>query len=96
MCKVYNTVGSLTTIKNHLQKHAIDEFNSIKQLIDFQKNYPALQQQIIADHIKIIQTETDDLNNEIRHLKSSSIQRDLTLNDYCQLHKNKSKLKLTA
>jgi len=69
MCKVYNPVGSLTEIKTHLQRHDINEFNSTRQLLDFQKKYPFLKQEIVANHTKIIQTEIEDLNKEIPHLK---------------------------
>lgn len=69
MCKVYNTVGSLTVVKSHLLAHNIDEFKSIKELIDFQKSYPALQQQIIANHRQVIQNETASLTLETPQLK---------------------------
>jgi len=69
MCKIYNTVGSLTVVKSHLLAHDIDEFKSIKELIDFQKNYPALQQQIVVNHRQVIQNETASLTLETPQLK---------------------------
>jgi len=69
MCKVYNTVGSLTVVKSHLLAHDINEFKSIKELIDFQKSYPVLQQQIIANHRQVIQDETASLILKIPQLK---------------------------
>lgn len=69
MCKIYNTVGSLTVVKAHLLAHNIDEFKSIRQLIDFQTNYFALQQQIIANHRQVIQDEVEDLILKVTQLQ---------------------------
>lgn len=68
MCKVHNTIGSLMTIKAHLREHNIDDFKSIKELINFQKNYSILRQEIISHHSLLIQSEKENLSKEIQHL----------------------------
>jgi hypothetical protein len=70
MCKVYNTVGSLTAVKAHLLAHNINDFKSTKELLDFQKNYPDLRQKIISHHRQVIQFETDNLIEELPQLQN--------------------------
>jgi|GEM_PF-4787187 len=57
MCTVYNQIGSLTAIKTHLKKHGVNEYKSINDLINFQKNYSELRQQIISSHQILIEQE---------------------------------------
>src|SRR5690349_20524415 len=71
MCKVYNSVGSLTTIKNRLHLHNINEFNSINDLISFRKEYSTLRQQIISQQESLIAQEKVTLASEILQLESS-------------------------
>ncbi len=71
MCKVYNQVGSLITIKNHLREHNIDEFKSVKQVIGFQESYATVRQQIISDHILLIEQEKSMLSVELPQLDES-------------------------
>ncbi|SDC42014.1 nuclease-related domain-containing protein [Niabella drilacis] len=71
MCQVYNTVGSLTTIKDHLYQNNINEFNSLNEVITFQKNYAAYQQQIISDHEYLVEQEKHTLNADILQLNES-------------------------
>lgn len=68
MCNVYRSIGSLTTIKSHLQRNSITGFASINELIAFQKNYSSSRQQIISKHEHSITQEKNDLNTEISHL----------------------------
>ena len=70
MCKVYNTIGCLNTIQLELFRNNIDEFSSINELIDFQKNFHIAEQKIISDHNKSIQDEKIFLENEISELNS--------------------------
>ena len=65
MCKVYNQVGSLTTIKTKLHNHSINDIHSTNELISFQKNYLDVRQQIISNCSLLIEQEKKDLNNEI-------------------------------
>lgn len=69
MCKVYNQIGSLTTIKSHLNNHEINEFKSINELITFKNNYSTNHQQIISHHSILIEKEKTELNEEIAKLE---------------------------
>jgi hypothetical protein len=71
MCKVYNSLGSLVAIKAHLRSHNVNDFKSVNELVNFQKNYPALRQQIISNHLILIEQERDHLSEEIAQLTSS-------------------------
>ena len=68
MCKVYNSIGSLATIKAHLRRHNVNEFKSVNELIKFQKNYTVIHQEIISRHSILIEQERAILNKEIAQL----------------------------
>lgn len=68
MCNVYRSIGSLTTIKSHLQRNNVTGFTSLNELIAFQKNYSSSRQQIISKHELSLTQEKKDLNTEITHL----------------------------
>ena len=70
MCKVYNQIGSLTTIKSHLRNYHINDFNSLNELITFQKNYTVTQQQLISNHSILIEQEKATLKSEIAELEN--------------------------
>lgn len=65
MCKVYNTIGALTTIQHELVKNNIDDFNTIDELITFQKEYYFTEQKIIQQHTLNIQQEKLTLEKEV-------------------------------
>lgn len=69
MCKVYNTIGSLTAVKSYLQQHNINEFKSLKEVINFQKNYSVSRQQIFSNHTLSINQERFTLKDEIPQLE---------------------------
>ena len=71
MCKVYNSIGSLTAIRSHLREHNINEFKSLNELIKFQSNYSVARQQIILDHSHLIEQEKNTLTQEITQLNDS-------------------------
>ncbi len=71
MCKIYNSIGSLTTIKSHLHRNSINEFKSLNEVINFQKNYHTIQQQIISSHKLFIEQEKDMLNTDILQLDNT-------------------------
>jgi hypothetical protein len=83
MCNVYRSVGSLTTIKSHLQRNNVTGLTSLNELIAFQKNYSTSRQQIISEHELSITQEKNDLNSEISQLdqlikvKKTAIEEDL-------------------
>jgi Nuclease-related domain len=68
MCRTYNMIGSLATLKSHLEEHNIHDFKSLKEVIDFKSSYPVLRQQLIATHEKLIMQEKDMLNTELQQL----------------------------
>jgi hypothetical protein len=57
-------------IKAHLRGHNVNEFKSVKELINFQKNYSVIRQQIISDHSESIKHEKKTLSEEIAELNS--------------------------
>jgi hypothetical protein len=71
MCKVHNSVGCLTTIKTHLKRHSINDFNSLNEVINFQKNFSTLRQQIISNHEQLIENEKIKLAAEILQLDNA-------------------------
>lgn len=70
MCKVHKSVGCLTTVKRHLHLHNINEFNSLNEVINFQKNFSILMQQILLDHEQQIEKEKISLASEISQLEN--------------------------
>jgi hypothetical protein len=71
MCKVHNSVGCLTTVKTHLRRHKINDFNSINEVIVFQKSFSTLKQQIISSHEQLIENEKIALYTEISQLDNA-------------------------
>jgi len=69
MCKVHNRIGSLTAIKSHLRDNNVNDFNSVNELITFQKSYSHSQKQIISEHSILIKYESDVLKVEISELE---------------------------
>lgn len=71
MCKIHNSVGCLTTIKRHLERNSINDFKSINELLNFQKNFAALKLQIVSDHEILIEEEKIKLKAEITELENN-------------------------
>ncbi|MBX2955749.1 MAG: NERD domain-containing protein [Cyclobacteriaceae bacterium] len=91
MCKIINTIGSLTTIKKRLSQNNIDGFHSINDLLAFRDNYSVSRQQTIFQHETLITEEKNRLNsevlllqNEISKDKSDTRQRLKSEIDRCQ------------
>ncbi|HRJ29373.1 MAG TPA: nuclease-related domain-containing protein [Cyclobacteriaceae bacterium] len=91
MCKIINTIGSLTTIKKRLSQNNIDGFHSINDLLAFRDNYSVSRQQTIFQHETLITEEKNRLNsevlllqNEISKEKSETRQRLKSEIDRCQ------------
>jgi hypothetical protein len=74
MCKTYNTIGSLTTLKSHLDRNNIYDFKSIKEVIDFQNSYTTYRQQIISHHENLIEQEKNILNVDLQQLDMTTRQ----------------------
>ncbi len=68
MCKVYHSVGCLTTVKTHLSRHNINDFNSINEVLHFRQNFSTLRHQIISRHEQLIENEKVALEAEISQL----------------------------
>lgn len=71
MSKIYNTIGSLITIQNHLVNNNLDEFHTLTELINFQNNYPTFKQQIILNHTQQIEEEQKILEIDIPNLTAT-------------------------
>jgi hypothetical protein len=50
-------IGSLRSLKSHLEENNINDFKSLKEVIDFQSSYPIIRQQEIYNHEKLIEQE---------------------------------------
>ncbi len=68
MCRTYNMIGSLTTLKSHLEDNNIHDFKSLKEVIEFQNSYPTFRQQIISHHENLIEQEKNMLNTDLEQL----------------------------
>lgn len=84
MCKVYNTVGSLTTIRTHLNQNKIDDFNSLNELISFQNNYKTSRQQIISNQKTLITEERNNLGEGILQLEDEIKNRKIEIQQKLQ------------
>ena len=75
MCKTYNKIGSLTTLKSHLEENNIHDFKSLKEVINFQKSYSILRQQLISDHENLIEQEKMILNVDLPYLDETIVKQ---------------------
>lgn len=71
MCRTYNKIGSLTTLKLHLEENNIHDFKSLKEVIDFQKTFTILRQQVISHHENLIEEEKNILNIDLPNLDTA-------------------------
>lgn len=81
--KTYNKIGSLTTLKSHLEENNIHDFKSLNEVINFQKSYSILRQQLISDHENLIEQEKMILNIDLPNL-----------DEIIEKHRQNSELKL--
>ncbi|MCD0472510.1 nuclease-related domain-containing protein [Flavobacterium sp. JAS] len=56
------------TLKLHLEQNNIYEFKSLKEVIDFQKSYTILREQLISQHENLIEEEKNMLNVDLPNL----------------------------
>jgi hypothetical protein len=98
MCKNYNTIGSLTTLKSHLDRNNIHDFKSLKEVIDFQNSYTTYREQIISHHENSIEQEKNILNRDLQQLdttiESQKLQSEKKLTD--EIDKLKEKLNIST
>lgn len=71
MSRTYNTIGSLTTLKLHLEENNIYDFRSLKEVIDFQNSFTVSRQQLISQHSNLIEEEKNILNVELKSLEAA-------------------------
>lgn len=69
MCRTYNKIGSLTALKLHLKENNIHDFSSLKEVINFQKSYAIIRQQLISKHENLIEQEKNMLSLELPNLE---------------------------
>ncbi len=68
MCKTFNQIGSLTTLKLHLGRNGIHDFKSVKEIIEFQNSYAFYRQQIVSLHEELIEQEKGRLRSDLQEL----------------------------
>lgn len=68
MCRIYNTIGSLTSLKSHLTNCNIHDFKSLKEVMNFQSSYNAIREQIISNHENLIEQEKNMLSMDLQQL----------------------------
>jgi hypothetical protein len=69
MCRTYNTIGSLITLKSHLENSNIHDFKSLKEVMSFQSSYTTIRQQLISHHQNLIEQEKNILNINLQQLE---------------------------
>ncbi|TDP57631.1 nuclease-related domain-containing protein [Flavobacterium dankookense] len=72
MCRTYNKIGSLKSLKIHLEKNNIHDFKSIKDVITFQNSYQTLRQEQLAFHESQIEHEKNQLNIDLPVLQTAA------------------------
>lgn len=68
MSKTYNMIGSLSTLKSHLEDNNIYDFKSLKEVIDFQSSFTSKRQQLISHHENLIEQEKNELKSELQQI----------------------------
>lgn len=68
MCMIYNMIGSLATLKSHLKESNINDFKSLKEVMNFQNSYPTLRSELISTHEKLIEKEKNLLDTDLKFL----------------------------
>lgn len=71
MCKIYNTIGSLTSLKSELEKSHINDFKSLKEVLDFRNSYSTSRKQLIDHHEMLIDQEKNSLTKELELLEKT-------------------------
>lgn len=68
MSKIFNPIGSLTTLKSQLNQNRIYDFKSLNEVIDFQNSYSDRKQKIIGEHEYLIEQEKARIQEELNEL----------------------------
>lgn len=64
-------IGSLATLKSHLNKNNIHDFKSLKDVTNFQSSYTAHRHELIAHHENLIEQEKNLLNMDLQQLDTA-------------------------
>jgi hypothetical protein len=98
MCKTYNTIGSLTTLKSHLDRSNIHDFKSLKDVLDFQNSYLTYRQQVISHYENLIEQEKNMLYLDLQQLDTTierqKLNSERNLND--EIDKLKQQLSIST
>ena len=98
MSKTYNMIGSLSTLKSHLEENNIYDFKSLKEVIDFQSSFTTKRQQLISHHEKLVEQEKNILKAELNQLdaeiKTQKQQSEIDLTD--KIEKLKQQLNIST
>lgn len=96
MCKTYNTIGSLTTLKSQLDNNGIQDFKSLKDVIEFQNSYTTYRQEIISHHENLIDQEKNELIKDLDQLDKAIEIRTMELEQNLteEIEKVKEQLKI--
>jgi len=68
MSKIYNSIGSLSTLKLKLKENNINDFTSLNEVIDFYKSYSFYVQKIKNEHKFMIEKEKHELASQLHEL----------------------------
>ncbi len=68
MCRIYNEVGCVTEIMRRLHKQGIWDFNSLDEILMFERGYKEKKQQIFLEHQASIEKEKADLESRLDQL----------------------------
>src|SRR5690606_27531956 len=70
MCRIYNPIGSLTTMIQYLNYWNIYDFQSLHDIINFRNTFKSLRTQLISKHEGFINDEKKLLEVELKELTS--------------------------
>jgi hypothetical protein len=71
MCKTYNTIGSFSSLQQELARYGITGFDTLQDIVQFQRSYQDKRQGIIAQHQGFIAQEKKDLEAALAELESA-------------------------
>ncbi len=71
MCRTYNTIGSLASLKSHLERNNIYDFKSLKEVMDFQSSFEIAREELTVHHKNLIEEEKNLLTAELANLDTA-------------------------
>ena len=81
----------MTSLKAHLHRHNVNDFKSLKEVIDFRNSYATYRQEIISQHEKLIEQEKTRLPSNLLELETTIEDKKLQLKR--ELHEEIDNLK---